>query len=176
MQQFYEYYFFRRAKEMTYPLKAGKGNPPVAQDTSILDLLTMNPAGLESAKREDLREALTLPLKQAFSTAAQAFEVIDAPTRGILVPYGEEGRKLIGDMAAAFANEKCPLNEQIPLLKKAQHFTVNVFPNMIDKLHKVRAISEVQPNSQIYYLDERHYHADLGVTHEALSELHFTHV
>jgi CRISPR-associated endonuclease/helicase Cas3 len=176
MQQFYEYYFFRRAKEMTYPLKAGKGNPPVAQDTNILDLLTMNPASLESAKREGLKEALALPLKQAFSTAAQAFQVIDAPTRGILVPYGEEGRKLIGDMAAAFANEKCPLNEQIPLLKKAQHFTVNVFPNMIDKLHKVLAIREIQPNSQIYYLDERHYHADLGVTHEALSELHFTHV
>ena len=176
MQQFYEYYFFRRAKEMTYPLKAGRGNPPVAQDTSILDLLTMNPAGIESAKREDLRDALALPLKQAFSTAAQAFQVIDAPTRGILVPYGEEGRKLIGDMAAAFANENCPLNEQIPLLKKAQQFTVNAFPNMIDKLDKAGAIREVQPNSQIYYLDERNYHADLGVTHEALSELHFTHV
>ena len=176
MRQFYEYYFYRRAKEMTYPLKAGQGNPPIAQDTSILDLLTMNPASLESAKRENLTGGLALPLKQAFSTAAQAFQVIDAPTRGILVPYGEEGRKLIGDMAAAFANENCPLNEQIPLLKKAQHFTVNAFPNMIDKLHKVRAIREVQPNSQIYYLDERHYHADLGVTHEALSELHFTHV
>jgi CRISPR-associated endonuclease/helicase Cas3 len=176
MQQFYEYYFFRRAKEMTYPLKAGRGNPPVAQDTSILDLLTLNPASLESARRENSSNALALPLKQAFSTAAQAFQVIDAPTLGILVPYGEEGRKLIGDMAAAFANEKCPLNQQIPLLKKAQHFTVNAFPNMIDKLRKAQAIREVQPNSQIYYLDERHYHADLGVTHEALSELHFTHV
>ena len=176
MQQFYEYYFFRRAKEMAYPLKAGKGNPPVAQDTNILDLLAVNPASLESAKRENFSEALALPLKQAFSTAAQAFQVIDAPTRGILVPYGEEGRKLIGDMSAAFANESCPLAKQIPLLKKAQHFTVNAFPNMIDKLHKLRAIREVQPDSQIYYLDERHYHDDLGVTHEALSELHFTYV
>jgi CRISPR-associated endonuclease/helicase Cas3 len=176
MVQFYEYYFFRRAKEMTYPLKAGNGNPPIAQDTNILDLLTMNPASVESAKRENLTEALSLPLKQAFSTAAQAFQVIDAPTRGILVPHGEEGRKLIGDMAAAFANEACPLNKQIPLLKKAQHFTVNAFPNMIEKLQKAGAIREVQPNSGILCLDERHYHPDLGMTHEALSKLHFSNI
>jgi CRISPR-associated endonuclease/helicase Cas3 len=174
MIQFYEYYFFRRAKEMTYPLKAGKGNPPIAQDTNILDLLTMNPASLESAKRENQMEALGLPLKQAFSTAAQAFQVIDAPTRGILVPHGEEGRKLIGDMAAAFANESCPLSKQIPLLKKAQHFTVNAFPNMIEKLQKAGAIHEVQPKSGIFCLDERHYHSDLGMTHEALSKLNLS--
>jgi CRISPR-associated endonuclease/helicase Cas3 len=161
---------------MTYPLKAGKGNPPIAQDTNILDLLTMNPASVESAKRENLTEALNLPLKQAFSTAAQAFQVIDAPTRGILVPHGEEGRKLIGDMAAAFANEACPLNKQIPLLKKAQHFTVNAFPNMIEKLQKAGAIHELQPNSGIFCLDERHYHPDLGMTQEALSKLHFSHI
>lgn len=176
MVQFYEYYFFRRAKEMTYPLKAGKGNPPVAQDTNILDLLTMNPASVESAKRENLTEALSLPLKQAFSTAAQAFQVIDAPTQGILVPHGKEGRKLIGDMAAAFANEACPLSQQVPLLKKAQHFTVNAFPNMIEKLQKAGAIREVQPKSGIFCLDERHYHPDLGMTHEALSKLHFSHI
>lgn len=176
MQQFYEYYFFRRANEMTYPLKAGKGNPPLAQDTSILDLLTRNPAGVESAKRKSSKEALTLPLMHAFSTAAQAFQVIDAPTRGIIVPYGEEGRKLIGDMAAAFTSDQCPLAQQVPLLKKAQHFTVNVFPNMIEKLNKAQAIREIQPESQIYYLDERYYHADLGVTLEALSELHFTYI
>ena len=176
MVQFYKYYFFRRAKEMTYPLKAGKGNPPIAQDTNILDLLTMNPASVESAKRENLKEALSLPLKQAFSTAAQAFQVIDAPTRGILVPHGEEGRKLIGDMAAAFANEACPLSQQVPLLKKVQHFTVNAFPNMIEKLQKAGAVHEVQPNSGIFCLDERYYHPDLGMTLEALSKLHFSHI
>jgi len=176
MVQFYEYYFFRRAKEMTYPLKAGKGNPPVAQDTNILDLLTMNPASVESAKRENLTGALSLPLKQAFSTAAQAFQVIDAPTQGILVPHGEEGRKLIGDMAAAFANEACPLSQQMPLLKKAQHFTVNAFPNMIEKLQQSGAIREVQPKSGILCLDERYYHPDLGMTHEALSKLHLSHI
>jgi CRISPR-associated endonuclease/helicase Cas3 len=93
-----------------------------------------------------------------------------------LVPHGEEGRKLIGDMAAAFANEACPLNKQIPLLKKAQHFTVNAFPNMIEKLQKAGAIREVQPNSGILCLDERHYHPDLGMTHEALSKLHFSNI
>jgi CRISPR-associated endonuclease/helicase Cas3 len=68
------------------------------------------------------------------------------------------------------------LNQQIPLLKKAQQFTVNVFPYVIEKLTKDGAIREIQPESQIYYLDERHYHKDLGVTIEALSEQHFLNV
>ena len=172
MKRYYEYYFFIRSEDMIYPLKAGKGKPPIAVDTSMLALLTENHAGREFASED----VLSLPLQQAFSTAAQAFQLFDAPTVGIIVPYGKDGTKLIADMSAAFATEDCPLYQQISLIKKAQQFTVNVFPYMIEKLTKECAIREIQPESQIYYLDERHYHKDLGVTLEALSEQHFLNV
>lgn len=178
MDQFYQYHFFKRAGEMLYPLKGGNGKPPIAADTSILDLLSENHVSLESANREKFSEISRLPLQQAYSTAAQAFEVIDAPTRGIIVPYdndatGHEGSKLIADLAAAFSNDEHPLREQVQLLKQAQQFTVNAFPHVIKKLDQQGAIREVQPESGIYYLDERHYHKEFGVTLEALSEQNY---
>ena len=172
MNRFYEYHFFRRAGEMLYPLEAGKGNPPIATKTSMLSLLSENLPAREAARREKSSEALDLQLRQAFSTAAQAFRVIDAPTRGIIVPY-ENGARIIADLAAAFANEEHPLIEQVRLLKRAQQYTVNVFPHIIEKLSKQGALQEVQAGAGIYYLDERYYHSDLGVTLEALSEQHY---
>jgi len=175
MNRFYQYHFFKRAGEMIYPLEAGKGNPPIAAKTSMLALLSENPAAIEAAKREKSTEALDLPLHQAFSTAAQAFCVIDAPTRGIIVPYSI-GSRVIADLSAAFSNADHPLGEQVRLLKLAQQYTVNAFPHVIEKLAKQNALREVQPGAGIYHLDERHYHPDLGVTLEALSELHYLEV
>lgn len=175
MNRFYEYHFFRRAGEMLYPLEAGKGNPPIATRTSMLSLLSENLPAREAANREQSTMALDLQLQQAFSTAVQAFRVIDAPTRGIIVPYAE-GTRLIADLSAAFANEEHPLKEQVRLLKRAQQYTVNAFPHIIEKLTKQDAIREIQFGSEIFYLDERYYHRDLGVTLEALSEQHFLEV
>lgn len=172
MNRFYEYYFFQRANEMLYPLEAGKGNPPIATKTSMLSLLSENLPAREAAGREKSTEALDLQLQQAFSTAAQAFRMIDAPTRGIIVPY-KEGTQLIADLSAAFANDEHPLKEQVRLLRRAQQYTVNAFPHVIEKLAKENAIREIQPGSGIFHLDERYYHPDLGVTLEALSEQHY---
>ena len=172
MNRFYEYHFFRRASEMIYPLEAGKGNPPIATKTSMLSLLSENRPALEAAHREKSTEALDLQLQQAFSTAAQAFRVIDAPTRGIIVPYSE-GIQVIADLSAAFANKDHPLKEQVRLLRRAQQYTVNAFPHIIEKLAKQGALREIQSGSEIFHLDERHYHHALGVTLEALSEQHY---
>ncbi len=172
MNRFYEYHFFRRANEMLYPLEAGKGNPPIATKTSMLSLLSENRPAREAADREKSTETLDLQLQQAFSTAAQAFRVIDAPTRGFIVPF-EDGIRIIADLSAAFANEAHPLKEQVRLLKQAQQYTVNAFPHIIDKLSKQNALREIQAGSGIFHLDERYYHSDLGVTLEALSEQHY---
>ncbi len=173
IRQYYEYHFFQRASEMTYPLKAQTKEPQIAADTSMLHLLSENPVGAEEYGRQRPLDEETLTLRHAFSTAAQSFKVIDAPTRGIVVPYGKEGQAIIGELAAAFTSEDYPLDKQIPLLRRAQQFTVNVFPGTITKLNSNNAIREVQAGSGIYYLDDRHYHKDLGVTHEALSDLQF---
>lgn len=117
--------------------------------------------------------AMSLPLKHAFSTAAQAFEVIDAPTQGVIVPYdadGHRGSDLIGKLAASYTNDQVSLADQVRLHKEAQQYTVNAFPHIVTRLAESGMLREIQPGEGIYYLDERHYHDDLGITLEALSE------
>lgn len=173
LRLYYTHYFFRRAHEMVYPLKAGDGPPHIATDTSIFDLLSSNEAAKEAYARTLKEDVKPLPIRHAFSTAAQAFRVIDAPTQGIVVPHGKKGREIIGELAAAFTSEEVPLDKQVALLRRAQQYTVNVFPGMLRKLTEAGAVREVQADSGIYYLDDRHYHKELGVTHEALSEMPF---
>ena len=176
MNQYYRYYFHQRSKEMLYPCKAGKSNPPLAQSCSILSLLSTNEEAINEAKRTKNSAALELPFKQAYTTAAQAFQVIDAPTQGIIVPYdqdGHTGSKIIADLAASYTNDDVSLADQVRLHKQAQQYTVNAFPHMIQKLAHEGALREIKTGEGIYYLDERYYHNDLGVTLEALSEQHY---
>lgn len=177
MDRFYHYYFHLRAREMLYPCKAGQGTPPLDQSCSLLCLLSCNSESVSEATRINKTDRIApLKLKHAHSTAAQAFRVIDAPTQGILVPYdrdGHHGSKIIGDLSESYTNENIPLAAQVRLHKQAQHYTVNAFPHVIEKLTKEKALFEIQPGAGIYYLDERHYHGDLGITLEALSEQHF---
>lgn len=167
---YYQKYFFQRKAEMTYPLKPSKKPKSVPVATSILDLLSCNPQGKEAHRREANADGSILFHKQAFSTAAQHFQVIDAPTSGLVVPYGEEGQTLIRELAAAFASDDIPLSQQIPLLRRAQQFSVNIFPHTHTKLLAANAIHEVPPNSGIFFLDAPHYHTDLGMTHDVFSD------
>lgn len=179
MEEFYRYYFHQRAIEMPYPCQAGTGNPPLVKQCDLLDLLSCNRSSYDEATRTKNTTASSLPFKHAYSTAAQAFQVIDAPTQGIIVPYDfgtHCGSKLIGELASSYTNEQVTLADQVPLHKQAQQYTVNAFPNVIKKLEEQGALREIHPGEGIYYLDERHYHADLGVTLEALSEQHLLHI
>ena len=98
---------------------------------------------------------------QAFMTAAKAFKAIDAPTQGVIVPHGDAGRQLIADLHAAFAVEK-----EIDLLRAAQQYTVNVFPNVLRKLNEVQAVYQVKPDSdlRIFCLDQRFYDLRFGLS------------
>lgn len=179
MNQYYYYYFHQRANEMLYPCKAGKGNPPLAQSCNLLSLLSKNEEAMNEVKRIRNAAASRLPFKHAYSTAAQAFQVIDAPTQGIVVPYdddGHSGSKTIGDLSAAYTNDRVSLADQIHINKQAQHYTVNAFPHVIKKLSEENALREIKPDEGIYFLDERYYTDDLGVTLEALSEQHYLEV
>ena len=176
MNQYYHYFLYQRSKEMLYPCKAGKGNLPLAQTCSILSLLSSNQESVNEAERTKNTSALQLHFPHAYSTAAQAFQVIDAPTQGIIVPYdqdGHEGSKIIADLAASYTNEEVTLADQVRLHKQAQQYTVNAFPHVIAKLAQEGALREIQPGEGIYFLDERYYTDDLGVTLEALSEQHY---
>ena len=181
MTLFYEYYFYDRAKLMTYEIKArpkpDHQKTEVSADTNLIELLGVNRLSYSECLERGLdKSPLEFPLHQAHSTAAEAFRVIDAPTQGILVPYNvgaHDGSKLISKLAACYTNENIPLPEKIKLHKQAQKFTVNAFPHVIKKLSESRAISEIHPGSGIFELAPAHYSEDYGITLEALSEANY---
>jgi CRISPR-associated endonuclease/helicase Cas3 len=158
---YYENYFFSRAAEMVYPLPANE----TGRDDTLLNLLSRN----EMATRDYVARNPGKPprlLYQSFMTAAKAFKVIDAPTRGVIVPYGKAGRELVANLCAAFEVEK-----QFELLKRAQQYTVNVFPNMLSALLEAQAVHPVQDGTDILHLDPRYYSPEFGLVAEPVQPM-----
>jgi CRISPR-associated endonuclease/helicase Cas3 len=103
-------------------------------------------------------------------TANKEFQAIDAPTNGVIVPYGAEGQKIIADLCAASEIEK-----QFKRLHLAQQFTVNIFPHELQALTDAGALSDVQEGTGIHYLSERYYSLDFGLSTEPVSLQEFLH-
>ena len=159
MERYFEYYFYQRSDEMAYSIKNSATG-------SLLDWLSdnaLNPYGEKNNKRSK-----PLPLlMQSFKSAGRAFQAIDAPTHAVIVPYGE-GAELI----AKFCGEWDP-KEMHRTLQKAQRYSVNVFPNVWGKLQKENALHETIEGSGIYYLKERYYNDEFGLSLDETSEMTF---
>jgi CRISPR-associated endonuclease/helicase Cas3 len=157
MARYFDYYFFARRQEMDYPVSAGT----VGHDDTLLNLLSINSLAVEECGRNH-GTVPNIYLRQSFMSAARAFKVIDAPTRGIIAPYGEAGRELINELCSAFEVEK-----QFKLLRRAQQYTVNVFPHTLEQLQKAKAVHEIREGVDILYLsDTRYYNQSFGLGQE----------
>lgn len=149
LEWYYQNYFYQQKGEMAYKVSARE----CGRDDTLLSLLSTNSLALV---REDLKKNV---LRQSFMTAARLFKSIDAPTRSVIVRYGDEGRKLVGQLCAAFDVEK-----QYALIKKAQQYSVNLFPYEFDKLSRQEALYRVQEGTEIFYLDHPYYSKITGVS------------
>jgi CRISPR-associated endonuclease/helicase Cas3 len=153
MERYFNYYFFARREEMAYPVSA----KAIGREDTLLNLLSVN----SIARSEFTRSYGIHPniyLKQSFMSAAKAFKAIDAPTRGIIVPYGPEGRDLIVELCSAFEVEK-----QVTLLHRAQQYTVNVFPHDLKRLQEQQAVHAIQEGVDILYLHTSYYSDEFGL-------------
>lgn len=155
IERYFEYFFFARHHEMDYPVAA----QTIGRDDTLLNLLSINSLAIAEYGRNN-DTAPNIYLRQSFMSAARAFKVIDAPTRGIIVPYGEAGRDLVNDLCSAFEVEK-----QFELLRRAQQYAVNVFPQDLEKFQKAGAVHEIQKDVAILYLsDVRYYNQSFGLS------------
>ena len=159
MERYFEYYFYQRSDEMAYSIKNSATG-------SLLDWLSdnaLNPYGEKNNKRSK-----PLPLlMQSFKSAGRAFQAIDAPTHAVIVPYGE-GAELIAKLCGEWDPK-----EMHRTLQKAQRYSVNVFPNVWGKLQKENALHETIEGSGIYYLKERHYNDEFGLSLDETSDMTF---
>lgn len=161
LTDFFRYYFFDRQEQMDYPVSARD----LGHNDTLLNLLSANSQAISEYHRKN-GVVPDLMLHQSFMTAAKAFKVIDAPTQGVIVPFGERGRELIARLHGAFDVEK-----EFDLLRTAQQFSVNVFPHVLEKLRTAGALKEVKPETRILSLDERYYSPQFGLATEPVSRM-----
>lgn len=156
MSLYFSYYFYSRGDEMAYPVTANQAG----RADSLLSLLSDNSKNIGRVRN-------ALKLQQSFSTAGKIFKAIDVPTEAVIVPYGE-GREIIAGLCAVPEPAKA-----YHLLKRAQKYSVNIFPNVMQKLKEKNAVRPVQQGEGIYYLDERHYSPDFGLSTEMVCSMEF---
>ncbi len=154
MELYFKYYFYSRSKEMDYPVTARQAG----RKDSLLSLLSDNHNNIG-------KETGVLQLQQSFSTAGKIFQAINAPTQAVIVPYGK-GEDIIAGLCADPEPAKA-----YKLLKRAQKYSVNVFPNVWQKLKEYNAVCPVQNGEEIYYLDKRHYSSKFGLSVEEVTNL-----
>lgn len=157
MQQYFQYYFYNRFNEMDYKVKNDASN-------NLLDWLSDNCRNTYSEKNDKRRQAKQYPLlMQSFKSAGKAFSVIDAPTHAVIVPYAE-GKECITTLCSQCDADK-KTTEFYNSLRKAQRFSVNVFPNIWHKLQSNNALIEIGKTG-IYYLRQSHYDNEFGLSLE----------
>lgn len=160
MRQYFEYYFYQRSDEMAYAVKNSVSG-------SLLDWLSDNGLNNYAAKNDQRRQTKQYPLlMHSFKSAGRAFQVIDAPTRAVIVPYGE-GKALIAKLCGEYEPKAF-----YGYLNQAQRFSVNVFPNVWKKLIESNAIHEIA-DTGVYYLNERHYSEEYGLAADEVAPMDF---
>jgi CRISPR-associated endonuclease/helicase Cas3 len=148
MRRFFEHHFFARKDQMDYPVKTQR-------DDTLLRMLGENFLAVEDAK---IAGVTRRGFMQSFRSAAEKFHVLDCQTQGIIAPFREEGNKLIAELSTAR-----DLALEFQLLRKAQQFTVNVFPHEMETLNRNGAVYEVQPGIGVFCLREGFYSPEFGL-------------
>ena len=161
MERYYHYYFYDRREEMCY--KVGS-NSLVGRSDSLFDLLSTNLLSVQEHQRKNASPQI--PLRQSFMTASKAFQSIDSPGRGVVVPYGVEGERIVNDLCSSYDLEK-----QYRLLREAQRYSINVFPYVFDKLVKQQIIREVQNGAGVFYLDKHYYSDRYGMSEYPVNQM-----
>lgn len=165
MELFYTHYFFERKNEMGY-LLSNKEAAELGRPDSLLSLLSLNKESIREAIRLDDRFNASRFLNQSFMSASKIFKAIESPTEGVVVPFGKEGQDLVGHLYSAF-----DLKLDMDLLRKAQQYTVSVFPHIFRKLLDAQALNQVHPELRIYSLDSRYYSIKFGLSTEPVSKM-----
>lgn len=162
LEWYYQNYFYARKAVMDYPVQAGRND-------TILNQLACNTYAEHDFGRVHGQKP-GIFLRQSFMTAAKMFKSIDAPTRSVIVQYEKEGKELVNQLCSAFEVKK-----QFALIKKAQQYSVNLFPYEFDKLQKKepRALNLVQKGTEIFYIDDRYYSKEFGISMEPINQEDF---
>lgn len=143
---YYKNLFKEAESELEYNIKK--------YDTTLLELLSLNSDRHNIGLNDDYNDA-NLNHAQAFKTAGDCFDVIDAETIGILVPYNEEAEKMIN----ALESDIEP-NKAMEIMRHSQKYTVSVYKSMFKLLNENGALIKMD---RMNILRKENYNSELGI-------------
>lgn len=161
IERYFEYYFHETKDQMRYPIARNSG---AGREDDLFNLLSANTLSVQEYQRKK-QASPNIPLRQSFKTAGLEFQTIESASRGVIVPY-EEGKNIINELCSAVN-----IVMQFNLLKKAQRYSVNVYPYIFEKMAEQKIIYEVQKGIGIYYLDNQYYSKDFGLSGSIVNEM-----
>lgn len=167
VERYYQYYFYERANEMSYKLKKDK----FGRDDNMLEVLSENTQSVAIQKSKLKSNRF---YTQSFKSAGFCFEVIDAPSKAVIVNYkGFDGRcSRSEELTGELLQSGLDLEREREILRMLQSFTVNVFPWEMDKLLGQRdALIPVGEGRGIYILQDHYYSNENGLNLESISEM-----
>lgn len=129
--------------------------------------LLLAPRGENSyvhAFQQKNNQGLPLYNTSSFYTAAENYHVINNITDTVIVPY-EEGKEIIADLNGEF-----DIEELSALLKKAQHYTINLYKHEMDELNMNGGI-ETLLEGKVFVLTEGAYSKEFGLNVDNDSEM-----
>ncbi|MEA4834171.1 MAG: CRISPR-associated helicase Cas3' [Anaeromusa sp.] len=130
MEEYYARYFKPLLREMEYPLKA---DPEI----TVLDLLTVNPAGSKRL-REKNSNTQSMLLKQAFKEAGEAFSVIDDEGKvAVIAQYDSTVQLHLEKLKMAIS-----FREKRSLMRHLQRYTVQLREDKLQHLQSTIQFNE----------------------------------
>jgi CRISPR-associated endonuclease/helicase Cas3 len=162
IREYYRNYFYERQGLMNYPVSAQSF---IGRDDNLFNVLSENSISIQNWILKSLSSQPPV-FKHSFNSASRVFNVIETVTKGVIVPYGERGNKIITKLCGHLFG-----NSQYRLLREAQHYSVNLYDREFSLLSKLGAIREVKPESGIYHLDKQYYNKDFGWSEDFTSSM-----
>ncbi|MFD1929809.1 CRISPR-associated helicase Cas3' [Sporosarcina siberiensis] len=153
IQTYFDFYLNKASREIK--MTNSKLN------VELIELLDRCPKYIAAIPNDDPKTLMS----SMYKTLESHFEVIEAPTTAILVPYGE-GKELINNLNEDI-QDYTKLNEY---LKKAQQYSVNVYRHTLQDLASKGLITSLF-NDSIYALKDGGYHEEYGLEVEGEGKL-----
>jgi len=151
MHTFFQYYFWARKGEMTYQI-------PKVSEYTLYDLLSDNASLVCSGVKHNAYKRKAL--NQAFRTAAEHFNVIEAAGNPVFVRRGR-GREIWEEIQRTSDYQEIKV-----LLKEAQQFVVNVPLYELKKMGESKGVVQWEDKMDMYVLNEMYYDDKTGLNGE----------
>ncbi|AKG04812.1 CRISPR-associated helicase/endonuclease Cas3 [Salimicrobium jeotgali] len=126
MKRYFREFYQEVQNRLDYPI-------PNTTDETMINWLSDNRITVTNyVQRNDSPDFI---LRNSIRSAAEKFQVIPDLTTSVIVPYCKEGKDVIATL-----NDGQTIEELSDFLKKAQKFSVNVFPHELQTLQKKNGV------------------------------------